>query len=216
MEEQPVDIPCPICSIPGKVFMIAHVEEIPYFGEHTQVTVMCHSCGWRQTDFIPAEGKKPGGWSLFVDSSETLSARVIRSSSCTVKVHELDLQVAPGSNATGYVSNVEGVFNRFVDIINMVLRDVESEVVRLNAESPVDQEVLSEAVSSVATLGTMLERIATVGDDGSEGLTLELLDPHGHSMILHDGADHRELTAEELLELPVGPDPAVFSSDDES
>ena len=120
MQEQPVDIPCPICSIPGKVYMIAHVEEIPYFGEHTQVTVMCHSCGWRQTDFIPAEGKKPGGWSLAIDSLETLSARVIRSSSCTIKVHELDLEVAPGSNATGYVSNVEGVLSRFKDIVFMV------------------------------------------------------------------------------------------------
>ena len=58
IEEQPVDIPCPICSRHGEVNMIAHISEIPYFGEHTQVTVMCHSCGWRQTDFIPAEGKK--------------------------------------------------------------------------------------------------------------------------------------------------------------
>ena len=56
MEEQPVNIPCPICHESGQVFMIANVDEIPYFGEHTQVTVMCHACGWRQTDFIPAEG----------------------------------------------------------------------------------------------------------------------------------------------------------------
>ena len=46
MQESPVDIPCPICSIAGEVYMIAHIDEIPYFGEHTQVTVMCHSCGW--------------------------------------------------------------------------------------------------------------------------------------------------------------------------
>ena len=48
----------PNLSIAGEVYMIAHIDEIPYFGEHTQVTVMCHSCGWKQTDFIPAEGKK--------------------------------------------------------------------------------------------------------------------------------------------------------------
>jgi C4-type Zn-finger protein len=41
-----------------------------------------------------------------------------------------------------------------------------------------------------------------------------LLDPHGHSMILHDDTVERELTAEELEELPVGPDPAVFSKND--
>lgn len=214
MEEQPVDIPCPICSLPGKVFMIAHVEEIPYFGEHTQVTVMCHSCGWRQTDFIPAEGKKAGGWSIVVDSSDTLSARVIRSSSCTVKVPELDLEVAPGSNATGYVSNVEGVLNRFKDIVQMVLRDIESEVKMLQSSAPVDEEALAQSVESVTVLQGMLERINSAGAEGSVPLTLELLDPHGLSMILHDGANHRDLTEQELLALPVGPDPAVFSPND--
>ena len=51
--------------------MIAHIDEIPYFGEHTQVTVMCHSCGWKQTDFIPAEGQKAGCWSLLIDDSSS-------------------------------------------------------------------------------------------------------------------------------------------------
>ena len=215
MEEQPVNIPCPICSVPGKVFMIAHVDEIPYFGEHTQVTVMCHSCGWRQTDFIPAEGKKAGGWRIEVNSRAILSARVIRSSSCTVKVLELDLEVAPGSNATGYVSNVEGVLKRFVDIIHMVLRDVQSEVERIKSEAPLDEATLAEALESVEKLMDMLMRIETAGDANTGSLTLELLDPHGHSMIMHDDATHRDLTDEELLALPVGPDPAVFSSDDE-
>ena len=157
MQEQPVDIPCPICSVPGKVFMIAHVEEIPYFGEHTQVTVMCHSCGWRQTDFIPAEGKKPGGCILAIDSLETLSARVIRSSSCTVKVHELDLEVAPGSNATGYVSNVEGVLSRFKDIVFMVLRDIESELLGMVESEQSDEAAKAEALEALGRLNEMVE-----------------------------------------------------------
>jgi C4-type Zn-finger protein len=61
----------------------------------------------------------------------------------------------------------------------------------------------------------MLMRIETAGDASTGPLTLELLDPHGHSMIMHDDATHRDLTDEELKALPVGPDPAVFSSDDE-
>ena len=214
MEEQPVNIPCPICNISGEVFMIAHVEEIPYFGEHTQVTVMCHSCGWRQTDFIPAEGKKAGGWSIVVGSTDILSARVIRSSSCTVKVHELDLEVAPGSNATGYVSNIEGVLNRFKDIIQMVLRDMESEVTMLKSAQPVDSDALTQGVESVAKLLEMLDRIENAGQDGAKPLPVELLDPHGLSMIMHDDAAERDLSEDELLLLPVGPDPAVFSPDD--
>ena len=43
-------------------------------------------------------------------------------------------------------------------------------------------------------------------------ITLEFLDPHGHSMILDESAVERELTDEEIATLPTGPDPAVFSA----
>ena len=73
MKEQAIDIPCPICGAEGSVFMLTHIDEIPYFGEHTQVTILCHACNWRQTDFIPAEGKKAGGWSMLIDDEEKAS-----------------------------------------------------------------------------------------------------------------------------------------------
>ena len=46
----------------------------------------------------------------------------MRSSSCTVRIVELGLEVEPGDNATGYISNVEGVLNRFSDAIGMIQR----------------------------------------------------------------------------------------------
>ena len=212
MQEQNVDIPCPICSIEGEVKMIAHIDEIPYFGEHTQVTVLCNSCGWRQTDFIPAEGKKSGAWKLIIDNPEKLLARVVRSSSCTVKIEELDLVVNPGGNSTGYVSNVEGVMNRFVDVINMVLRDVQNEALQHAAEG-ID-EGIEEPMQAIGKLETMLNTIESLKEDDSEPITLELLDPNGHSMIIHEDSMERELSDAELAELPVGPDPPVLSNDE--
>ncbi len=208
MQEQSVNIPCPICSIEGEVKMIAHIDEIPYFGEHTQVTVLCNSCGWRQTDFIPAEGKKSGAWKLIIDNPEKLLARVVRSSSCTVKIEELDLVVNPGGNSTGYVSNVEGVMNRFVDVINMVLRDVQNEALQHAAEG------IEETMQAIDKLETMLNIIESLKKDDSEPITLELLDPNGHSMIIHEDSVERELSDTELVELPVGPDPPVLSNDE--
>jgi len=212
MQEQNVNIPCPICSIEGEVKMIAHIDEIPYFGEHTQVTVLCNSCGWRQTDFIPAEGKKSGAWKLIIDNPEKLLARVVRSSSCTVKIEELDLVVNPGGNSTGYVSNVEGVMNRFVDVINMVLRDVQNEALQHAAEG-ID-EGIEETMQAIDKLETMLSTIESLKKDDSEPITLELLDPNGHSMIIHEDSMERELSDAELAELPVGPDPPVLSNDE--
>ena len=97
-------------------------SDIPYFGEHTQITVVCSSCGWKHTDFIPSDGEKPGFSSLLVDEVEMTTARVVRSSSCTIRVPELDLEVSPGSTSSGYVTNIEGVINRFEDAINSVIR----------------------------------------------------------------------------------------------
>ncbi len=208
MKEQAIDMPCPICASTGNVNMIAHIDEIPYFGEHTQVTILCHDCGWRQTDFIPAEGKKAGGWSMVVDDEDKLLARVVRSSSCTVCIPELDLEVNPGTSSTGYVSNVEGVLHRFQEIINMVERDISNQFLAAEGE---EREALME---QLATLQRMTLTLSNLGGPDADTITLELLDPHGHSMILHEDAVERELTDEELESLPVGPDPAVFSTDD--
>lgn len=208
MNEQAIDIPCPVCSVSGQVKMISHIDEIPYFGEHTQVTLLCDACGWRQTDFIPAEGKKAGAWSMVIDSDEKLTARVVRSSSCTVVLPELDLQVNPGTSATGYVSNVEGVLQRFREVIDMVERDLLSDVEAL------DEGTRTTVTEHLATLQGMKLAIGQLGNPESNPLTLVLLDPHGHSMILHPEAKERDLTEEEIGVLPVGPDPAVFSSDE--
>ena len=174
--------------------MIAHISDIPYFGEHTQLTVLCDSCGWKHTDFLPAEGSKPGGWSLKVRTSEHLRVRVVRSSSCTVRLVELDLEASPGNGASGYISNIEGVFNRFEDVIKML---------RAQAE---DEEVVEQCEA-------LLRELNRVGD-GEGSVELLLLDPMGHSQLLHDDANPRELTDEEWAELQTGPSVPVFDVDD--
>ena len=40
-----------------------------------------------------------------------------------------------------------------------------------------------------------------------EAITLELLDPSGRSLILHDDAVQRTLTEKETEDLPMGPEP---------
>jgi C4-type Zn-finger protein len=70
-------------------------------------------------------------------------------------------------------------------------------------------------MDEMGSLNMMLSRLEGLKeDDIDEPITMILLDPHGHSMILHPDTVDRELTEEELSELPVGPDPAVFSSEE--
>ena len=200
MEPVPVEIPCPICKVEGQVMMMTHIDEIPYFGEHTQVTVLCNACGWRQSDFIPAEGRKPGGCTLLIDKPEHIQSRVVRSSSCTVRILELDLEVKPGTASTGYVSNVEGVIDRFMEVIIMVTRQAYTE---------------DAGMSDIKTLQEMHTALLELKEDPiPRALTLEFLDPNGHSQILHEDAVMRELAPDELEDLPVGPEAPVFDQNE--
>ncbi|MDE0954158.1 MAG: ZPR1 zinc finger domain-containing protein [Candidatus Poseidoniales archaeon] len=195
--ESTVEQPCPICFSDKGLTMIAHSSEIPYFGEHTQLTILCPSCGWRHTDFIPAEGKKPGAWSLEINNRDMLSVRIVRSSSCTVKISELGLEVEPGGATTGYVSNIEGVLNRFEDAIRLMYR----------------QSKLSNEEEIIENCERLLEKINQV-KEGELNVMMTLLDPMGHSQILHAEAVSRNLTEQELNELEVGPSVPVFNSED--
>ena len=200
LDEVPLEIPCPMCTAEGQLKMMTHVDEIPYFGEHTQVTVICNSCGWRQTDFIPADGKKPGKSSLLVCNPSHIRSRVIRSSSCTVRIPELDLEVSPGSASTGYVSNVEGVIDRFMEVIIMVTR-----------QAYTDDLEMSEIKRLQEMHTTLLE---LKEDPIPKPVTIELLDPNGHSQILHEDAVNSDLSEDELKSLPIGPEPAVMEKGD--
>ena len=155
--------------------------------------MLCDSCGWKHTDFIPAEGSKPGGGSLDVRTPEHLRARVVRSSSCTVRLVELDLEASPGHGSSGYISNIEGVVNRFEDVIRMLRTQSEDEGVLEQCEH-------------------LLRELSRVGE-GEGTVELLLLDPMGHSQIMHDDASPRELTDEELSDLQTGPSVPVFDAD---
>ena len=68
--ESTIDVSCIICGFGGGLTMLAHTEEIAYFGEHTQVTLSCPGCGWRQTDFIPAEARDGSCQTYHIDTVE--------------------------------------------------------------------------------------------------------------------------------------------------
>jgi len=185
-----VEAPCPQCREEDSLSMLAMNSGIPYFGEHTQITVMCASCGWKHTDFIPSDGEKPGFSSIVIDSIEKTSARVVRSSSCTIRIPELDLEVSPGSSSSGFVTNIEGVIKRFEEAIRMVIRGND------------DYEAGQIAEQMLARL-----ELAKSGDDA---IRVDLLDPRGRSQIIHEDTESRELNEIEEESLDTGPDIPVF------
>ena len=197
--ESTIEQNCPICHSEAGLKLIVHSSEIPYFGEHTEMTLVCDSCGWRHTDFIPAEGKKASAWSMKISEREHLNTRVVRSSSCTVRIVELGLEVEPGDNATGYISNIEGVLNRFEDAIGIILRSA-----MLEGEEEIDTvDACQELISKLNLI-----------KNGEGVAEIVLLDPMGHSQILHENAKNWDLSDEEISSLEVGPQIPVIDSSD--
>jgi len=103
------------------------------------------------------------------------------------------LEASPGGASSGYVSNIEGVLKRFEEVIQTLQRDAE-------------EDVLAKCAELLEELG----RVKT----GESRLELLLLDPLGHSQILHEEAVTRELSEEEASALDSGPMVPVFDSSD--
>ena len=203
--ESDINLPCPTCKSEGSLKLLSMSSEIPYFGEHTQITLSCDKCGMRQTDFIPSEERGALSFTLSIEKDEHLQARIVRGSSGTVRIPELDLEVSPGTQSTGYVSNVEGVVNRFIDIIRMMMRQIRTDIE--GGES--DDEQNLEKLFQLEMALTALAKGELLGD-----LSLEILDPRGHSIIGHDDAIKRALSVEEVAQLDPGPTPVIMSSED--
>ncbi|MDP6099384.1 MAG: ZPR1 zinc finger domain-containing protein [Candidatus Thalassarchaeaceae archaeon] len=204
--ESNVDLPCSTCNTEGSLKMLSLSSEIPYFGEHTQITISCDNCGMRQTDYIPSEERGAIATSLSIENLGHLNARVVRGSSGTVRIPELDLEIAPGNQSTGYVTNVEGVIVRFIDIIRMMMRQMTADI---SAED--------DAEDAEARLQLLLQlELALLALNNGEifgEVSLEILDPRGHSIIGHDDALMRKLSPEEVLELDHGPASLIMSSE---
>jgi zinc finger protein len=174
---------CPICKAKGSVEVTTQTENIPYFGEIMESTLLCSECGFKHADTICIDQKKPVRYTITI-GKDNLNARVVKSQSTTITIPEIGLKVEPGPQSQGYVSNVEGVLDRFKKAVQTALSWAEEDQVKQNA-------VL------------ILEYIEEV-KEGQKEVTLIMEDPFGHSIIIHDDAVRNELTEEEVEKLETG------------
>lgn len=174
---------CPICGNLKCVEVTTKTDNIPYFGEIMESTLLCRKCGYKHSDTICLEQKDPVHYTLIIGKEE-LNTRVIKSQSATLSMPELGLKVEPGPKSQGYVSNVEGVLERFEKAVETALAWADDPVARENAQSILDG----------------LHQVRC----GERQTELVVEDPFGHSAILHQDARKRGLTEDELKNLKTG------------
>jgi len=177
---------CPVCGGVKTLEVTNRTDNIPYFGDMLETAVSCKKCGYQSSDSISLEHNDPIRYSLKIDNTK-LNTRVAKSQTATITIPDLGLKVEPGPKSQGYVSNVEGILNRF-----------ESAVVRaikLEGED-IERDVNEKALDIIE----FITKIKT----GEYSTLLILEDPFGNSLIDDDDADKELLTQEEVDKLQTG------------
>ena len=171
---------CPLCH---KELLTNWVpDNIPFFGEVMHITSICE-CGFRYSDTLILAQRKPVRYELKIKNQDDLDARVVRSTSGTIRIPELGVDIEPGPASESFVSNIEGVLDRVEEILGMVTRWGEE-----------------EKTARASELLSILEKIKA----GEYEITVIIEDPLGNSAIIAENATKRELTAEDVAHLKTG------------
>jgi zinc finger protein len=176
---------CPVCN--AEITFDWETKEIPHFGEAMVIAGVCESCGFRLSDVILLSQGEPVRYTITIEDAEDLNARVIRSTSGTIRLPELGINVEPGPASDAYISNVEGVLQKVKGIVAFATKSARDAGVEENTRR-------GECI---------LERIEQAMN-GIGPLTIILEDPLGNSAIVSEKAVSTRLTPEECEDLETG------------
>lgn len=163
---------CPVCN-KKTLRCLDFEDEIPYFGKIVNMLVKCENCGYKHTDFMFLEEHEPVRLEIEVSGAEDLQIRVARSSQATITIPELGISVKPVTMGDAFISNVEGVFTRIIDIIMQLCRDAQ----------PEEKKNLMEILKKIG-----LTRA------GKLKIRLIIEDPTGNSKIISDKVKKRVIS----------------------
>ena len=182
-----LSVVCPSCD-EGKLDIQSILYSVPYFNELAMFTMKCPNCNFSHNDVFSAEQRPPMRWVLDVSNKELIQTRVVRSSSGTIRLPDFGIDIEPGPNAESFISNVEGVLQRTIAVVESAIRFAETD----------DQK----------KQGTDVLEMLQKATKGETTFTLIMEDPAGVSAILPDNLSlvtREELTQEEASRLKGAP-----------
>ncbi|MEM0135143.1 MAG: ZPR1 zinc finger domain-containing protein [Thermoplasmatales archaeon] len=109
------DLTCPVCSSKSLERGTTEIE-VPHFGNVILYYLRCRNCGYRINDFS-YQGDFPKEDRVEINNTKDLEIKIVRGSSGTVLIPELGLELFPGPLAESFITNVEGLLNRFLQLM---------------------------------------------------------------------------------------------------
>lgn len=163
---------CPMCHTKNLTLTEDQIE-VPYFGKVFLFSMSCSNCSYSMSDLEATETKEPCKYMITTDNEKDMQIRVVKSSNATIKIPQLRMSVTPGPASIGYISNIEGVLDRFVNIIEDQRDNTEDETTRKSAKN-------------------LLKKIRKV-KYGDIQLKIIIEDPSGNSAIISEKAKVEKL-----------------------
>jgi len=163
---------CPFCH-KKTLTLTEDKKEIPYFGNLFIFSMNCSNCNYQKADIESEQMKDPCKYTFEITSQKDLKVRVIKSSNATVKIPQMRMSVTPGPASIGFISNIEGILQRFKKII---------EDERDNADDPTIRKKAKN----------LLKKLWKV-ECGNEKLKIIIEDPSGNSAIISEKAEISKL-----------------------
>lgn len=164
--------PCPVCH--SKTLVLTEDEmEVPYFGKVYLFSMSCENCKYSQSDIEAEETKEPCRYTIEINSEEDMKIRVVKSSEASVKIPTLRMSMDPGPSSIGFISNIEGLIDRFAKIVE-------------------DQKELSDDEDVRKSAKNLLKKIRKV-KFGDIPCKIVIEDPSGNSAIISDKAQIEKL-----------------------
>lgn len=101
--------------------------DLPRFGRMVIVSMLCSKCGYRVSDSVSLENKGPKRSELRISRPADLSTKLIRSQTSRITVPELGLELHPGPKSEAFITNIEGLLERFLQVAEQLASSSEGE-----------------------------------------------------------------------------------------
>ena len=163
---------CPFCN--KKTLTLREEEiDVPHFGKTFVFSMTCSECNFNKSDVEAAERKDPVKITFKIEKEEDMKVRIVKSSEASIKVPGLKIDVRPGPASIGFVSNIEGVLDKFQGIIESQRDSTDDAAIRKKAKN-------------------LLKKLRKV-KWGDQELKIIIEDPSGNSAIVSERAEIKKL-----------------------
>lgn len=164
---------CPVCSKNEATFTEYETQD-PYAGPIAIFSIKCNACGFKNSDLEFINPAEPAEYSVDIESKDDLNIRVIKSGGCEIIIPSFRISVDSTMSNEGFISNIEGVLQRFKKQIELLKDDPE-------LEKPQRKK-----------LKNILKGIDDVLN-GERKITMKLKDDTGNSAIISDKVQIKKL-----------------------